>query len=169
MQDNIVLIGMPGAGKSTVGVLLAKVLKMPFIDTDLLIQSNCNRLLQEIIDTDGFEKFLNIEENIILGLDLKNHLISTGGSVIYRNTSMEMLKKSGIVIYLKIEYTDMIKRIKNIQTRGIAMGNCKNLKCLFEERAPLYQKYADITVECTGRHVEDVLIEIRDLLHKKLN
>jgi shikimate kinase len=158
--SNIILIGMPGAGKSTLGVLLAKSTGKPFLDTDLLIQQKENRLLQDIINQDGIEKFLDIEKEVIINIKVENHVIATGGSAVYRQSSMDHLKKGGIVVYLKLSYTEIEDRIKNIKSRGIAMSQSVNLSDLFEERAPLYEKYADITVDCSGKHFEETISEI---------
>jgi shikimate kinase len=164
--SNIILTGMPGAGKSTLGVLLAKSTGKPFLDTDLLIQQKENRLLQDIINQDGIEKFLDIEKEVILSINVENHVIATGGSVVYRQPSMDHLKKGGIVVYLKLPYTEIEDRIKNIKSRGIAMSQNVSLSNLFEERAPLYEKYADITVDCSGKHTEEAISEIISTIKK---
>ena len=146
MKDNIVLIGMPGAGKSTVGVLLAKSLGKRFVDTDLEIQNNAGRKLQEIIDADGIEKFLKTEEQVLLQLDCRNSVIATGGSAVYSEKGMKKLTQNGITVFLNVPFEEIERRINNITTRGIAMKNDETLKELYAERMPLYKKYADITV-----------------------
>ncbi|MCX7748908.1 MAG: shikimate kinase [Clostridia bacterium] len=164
---NIILIGMPGAGKSTIGVLLAKALGMPFTDTDLLIQQNENRLLQDIINKDGMDTFLEAEERSILRLQAEGTVIATGGSVVYREKSMNHLKKSGKVFYLKLECDEIERRIMNITTRGIAMGACQDLKCLYNERIPLYEKYADELIDCFGKSIEEIVSEIKKRVNFK--
>jgi len=161
-RKNIVLIGMPGAGKSTVGVLLAKSLKMPYMDTDLLIQQRENLHLQDIIDHYGLQKFLSIEEDTILNLNVENHVIATGGSIVYSSASVEYLKTNGILVYLKLKYYKIERRIRNIKSRGIAMSKGQSLSDLFNERVPLYEKYADITIDCAHKHIESIVSEIAE-------
>ncbi|HWR90038.1 MAG TPA: shikimate kinase [Dissulfurispiraceae bacterium] len=161
-RRNIVLIGMPGAGKSTVGVLLAKALGMPFVDTDLLIQASEGRLLQDIIDSGGIGEFLRVEEKVILSLNVRGHVIATGGSVVYSTGAMEHLRRDGFIIYLDVPLEQVEERIRNITTRGIAMRKGQDLREVYEERAPLYRKYADITVDCSGKDMETVVRIIAD-------
>ncbi|HEY9062146.1 MAG TPA: shikimate kinase [Pseudobacteroides sp.] len=161
MKDkNIVLIGMPGSGKSTIGVLLAKTINKPFIDTDLLIQQKENDYLQNIIKRKGIHGFLSLEESIILETDFKNHVIATGGSVVYSERSMTHLKKDGIVVYFDLPLEIIEKRIKNIKTRGIAMGPDQSLESLYCTRKPLYEKYSDLTIKCCDKDIEDIISEI---------
>lgn len=160
---NISLIGMPGVGKSTIGVILAKVLGMRFIDTDLLIQNSVNRLLQDIIDTDGIRKFLDIEERSVLSLRCESTVIATGGSVIYSKKAIEFLKKSSIVVHLKLGYDEIAERISNITTRGIVMEKSQSLFDIYNERVLLYQRISDIIIDCSRKSVEDV---IRDIVEK---
>lgn len=157
---NIVLIGMSGAGKSTLGVLLAKALAMDFVDTDLVIQHNEGRLLQEIIDHEGIDKFMEIEEKIVSELELKNCIISTGGSVIYSNKAMNALKQVGQIVYLHVPYEEIQKRLMNITTRGIVMKKGNSLKDVYEERLPLYMKYSEITFDCSNKDIERCVSEI---------
>jgi len=157
MKKNIVLIGMPGSGKSTIGVLLAKALGLPFIDTDLLIQQSQNKLLQDIINQEGIQKFLKIEEKVVSQMDVEGHVIATGGSVIYSPHAMSKLEQRGIVVYLELEYEEIERRIKNIKTRGIVMEKGCTLWKLYEERVPLYKKYADIVVNCSDKDIEEVV------------
>ncbi|HOM03197.1 MAG TPA: shikimate kinase [Acetivibrio sp.] len=161
-KTNIVLIGMPGAGKSTVGVLLAKAMKMPFVDTDLLIQQKYNKYLQEIIDEVGVEEFLSIEEKVALELNVKNHVIATGGSMVYSNRALNHLKKDGILVYLQLRYDEIESRLANISSRGIAMEKGQTLIGLYSERVPLYEKHADITVNCSGKDIEAIVAEIKN-------
>lgn len=160
-KQNIVLIGMPGAGKSTIGVILAKTLKMPFIDTDLLIQQEEDMLLQDIIYSRGIEGFLAAEEKVITKIKVQNHVIATGGSVVYSKAAVTHLKNSGKLVYLKLSYDEIEKRIQNITTRGIAMTKNQSLVELYEERIPLYERYADTTVDCSGKNTEKVIEEIK--------
>ena len=160
---NVVLIGMPGAGKSTIGVLLAKTLGMSFVDTDLIIQQREGRLLQDIINKDGIEKFLAIEEAVILGLNVEAHIVATGGSVIYSDAAVSCLKKNGILVYLQLEFEDIDERIKNITSRGIAMSHGQQLAELYAEMVSLYEKFADVTISCTGKDVEDIVAQIKPM------
>ncbi|MGG1633436.1 shikimate kinase [Paenibacillus sp. NRS-1760] len=163
---NIVLIGMSGAGKSTLGVLLAKALGMDFIDTDLVIQQQEGRLLQEIIDHDGIDKFMEIEEKIVSELKLKNCVISTGGSVIYSNKAMKALKQFGHTVYLHVPYEEIQRRLINITTRGIVMKKGNSLKDVYEERVPLYMKYSDKTFDCSNKDIEHCVSEIIESMKK---
>ncbi len=160
MNKNIVLIGMPGAGKSTLGVLLAKAMGMFFVDTDILIQQKENRLLQEIIDTDGIDEFLKTEEDVLCETSFNNTVIATGGSAVYSEKAMKHLKENGIVVYLHVDFDDIKKRITNIKTRGIVLKKGKCLADAFSERAPLYAKYADISVNCTDSSIENSVDKI---------
>ena len=157
---NIVLIGMSGAGKSTLGVLLAKTLGMYFVDTDIVIQQTQGRLLQEIIDTDGIYQFIKIEEKTITGLELKNCVVATGGSVVYSDSAMNYLKENGQVIYLHVPFEEIEKRLNQISDRGIVIKEGKSLKGVYDERVPLYQKYSDKTVDCTNKDTEQCVREI---------
>jgi shikimate kinase len=165
-MKNIVLIGMPGAGKSTVGVLLAKTLGRKFIDTDILIQETTGRLLQEIIDHDGAAAFLAIEEQTVLSLHRHRAVIATGGSVVYSRTAMSQLKEHGVVLYLQISYDAMVQRLRNITTRGIVLDRGQTIRDLYDQRVPLYEHYADITVNCTSDHFEDCIGKILHELEK---
>src|SRR5574344_307651 len=152
---NIVLIGMSGAGKSTIGVLLAKALGKDFIDTDILIQQKEKRLLQSIIDSDGTGKFLQTEESVVCSLDARNSVIATGGSAVYSEKAMTHLKKNGFIIYLYVPYEELSKRLTSITTRGIVMKEGSTLKDVYDERLPLYRRYADRTIDCSGMSVEE--------------
>lgn len=159
-MKNIVLIGMAGSGKSTLGVLLAKSLGMPFVDTDLIIQEREGRLLQDIIDSDGVASFIKIEEKAVLSLTAEGTVIATGGSVVYSCKAIMHLKEKGILIYLDLDFDEIEKRIKNMTTRGIAMEKGKTLRNIYEERIPLYEKYADIIADCNGKTMEENLEKI---------
>jgi len=154
-MENIVLIGVPGAGKSTMGVILAKALGRTFIDTDLVIQERKGMLLQEIIEREGKDAFLKAEEEAILSLRCRNAVIATGGSVIFSRKAMEHLKSHGIVVYLKISCAEMERRLKNIKERGIVLQDGEGLREMYTERVPLYEKYADIIADCTDTDFEN--------------
>ena len=167
-MKNIILIGMPGCGKSTLGVLLAKTLGYEFIDTDLIIQKNTGRLLHKIVEEDGKESFLDIERDAILTLtQSENTIIATGGSAVLREEAMEHLKKNGIVVYLSLPYLAVSKRIRNIKTRGIAFGEDETLRDIYNQRLPYYERYADITMRCDLASVEKNVTRIVDILRKK--
>jgi len=157
---NIVLIGMPGAGKSTIGVVLAKALKKKFVDTDLLIQEETGRALQEILDTDGTATFRKIEEDVIISHRFHNTVIATGGSVVLSPKAMEHLKTDGIIVYLKVSLPEIEKRLVNIRTRGIVLETGQTLQAVYDQRVPLYEQYADITVDCSGHDFERVVAKI---------
>ncbi len=160
-MKNIILIGMPGSGKSTVGVLLAKSAGMGFIDTDLLIQSASGRLLYKMIEEDGIEAFIKKESEVIGNLVCDNCVIATGGSAVYGEKGMKNLKSLGVVIYLKLSCDEIKRRLKNIRTRGVVMRQGETVEALYNERIPLYEKYADITVNA-GANPEDVVAEIME-------
>ena len=147
-RSNIVITGLPGAGKSTLGVILAKALMMRFVDTDLLIQEEDGRLLQEILDAEGPEAFTAIEERAVLGLASRNTVIATGGSVVLSERAMQHLKEGGIVLYLPISFAEMERRLSDITTRGVVLREGESLREMYDERVPLYEKYADITLPC---------------------
>ncbi len=153
-MDNLILIGMPGAGKSTIGVLLAKELLYSFMDTDLLIQERESRALQTIIDSDGLKNFLIKEEEALLSVNVKKTVIATGGSAVYSQSGITHLKKNGITIYIDLPFSEINRRINNMSSRGIAMPGGMTLFDLYNERVPLYKKYADITADCSGIDIE---------------
>lgn len=146
MNGNIILIGMPGAGKSTVGVILAKTLGMDFLDTDLVICRETGRTLQDILDKDGLEVFLRLEEETVCRLAPKRTVIATGGSVPLRDAAMNHLKQQGKVLYLQVGLEELRRRLSNIRTRGIAFGPGQTLDSLYAYRTPIYEKWADLTV-----------------------
>ena len=154
-MKNIVLIGMPGAGKSTVGVILAKSLLFDFCDTDLSVQKETGESLCDTISKIGVDEFIRLEETVICKQELVNSVVATGGSAVYGGEAMAKLKENGIIVYLKVSPEELQGRIKNIHTRGIAMKEGTTIKSLYEERAPLYERYADITIECDGRTAEE--------------
>ncbi len=161
---NIVLIGMPGCGKSTVGVLLAKTMICQFVDTDLLIQNKYKKSLCEIISQDGLEAFKSKENDVLKETECENCVIATGGSAVYCEEGMENLKKNGKIVYLKLSPDEIKRRIKNIKTRGIAMKEGTTIDELYLERAPLYEKYADYIVECENLTAEECVERILDVI-----
>lgn len=157
MKENIVLIGMPGVGKSTLGVVLAKELGYEFVDADLLIQKRENRLLKEIIAEDGVDGFLKIENDVNASITSTKTVIATGGSVIYGAEAMAHLKEIGTVVYLKLDYETLDSRLGSLKGRGVVLKDGQNLKSLYDERIPLYEKYADVTVDEGGLGLEETL------------
>lgn len=148
--DNIILIGMPGSGKSTIGVLLAKRLGMGFIDTDILIQSASGQLLYQMIEKDGIEAFIKYEEDVLKKLVCDNCVIATGGSAVYGGAAMEHMAQLGCRVYLDLPSGVIEGRLGNISTRGVVIREGETIEQLYEERAPLYEKYADVTVDGAG-------------------
>ena len=159
-KQNVVLIGMPASGKSTCGVIAAKVLLKNFFDTDLLVQGLEQSRLQELIDTRGTDYFFEAEEKAILSLQLEATVIATGGSVIYSETAMQHLKSLGKVIYLRMSYEKMLERINDLTTRGIVVKKGTTLLDMYNERIPLYEKYADCIIDCDRNTVEETVEEI---------
>ena len=162
-MNNIILIGMAGCGKSTVGVLLAKALGMGFLDTDLVIQRREGKKLQEIINGDGLEYFKRAEDAALLSVETDNTVIATGGSAVYYDDAMKHLKAGGKCVWLALPFDVIERRIRNIKTRGIAIAPGKTLRDVFEERQPLYEKYADIRVDCAGSAEDNVAEVIKAL------
>ena len=162
MKSNVVLIGMPGAGKSTVGVILAKLTAHGFLDTDVLIRTSQRRPLQRIVDSDGYLALRQIEEQALLGLECKGYVIATGGSAIYSQAAMEYLATDGILVFLDADLSTLQSRVRNFRTRGIAHRPGQSFADLFEERHVLYLKYADLVVTCSGRTQEMVCAAIID-------
>lgn len=156
----IVLIGMPGAGKSTLGVLLAKETMRDFVDTDVLLQVRANQSLQSIVDNSGYLMLRQLEEEVLLDLSVQHHVIATGGSAVYSQAGMEQLKRLGPLVYLKVSLDELKRRVKNLPQRGIAAQPGQSLDDLYRERCPLYEKVADIIVDCDGKTPEQVMAEI---------
>lgn len=168
MKSNITLIGMPASGKSTVGVLLAKRLGYSFVDVDIVIQEKTGKLLKEIIAEVGTEGFLDVEEQINSELDVKRSIIAPGGSVIYGEKAMEHLKEISTVVYLKLEYRDVKRRLGDLTDRGVALKNGMTLRDLYEERVPIYEKYADITIDETGKTPGQTVDELRAAMEARI-
>lgn len=160
MKNNIVLIGMPGAGKSTVGVVLAKVVGHKFVDSDLVIQETYGKLLHELITEHGLDGFLEIENQVNAKLHTTKSIIATGGSVIYGKEAMEHLQEIGFVVYLKLSLESIAERLGDLQQRGVALKEGWGLKELYEERIPLYEKYADLTIDCEEKSIREITEEI---------
>ena len=165
-MDNIVLIGMPGSGKSTLGVVLAKMLGYGFIDSDLIIEEEENRLLHEIIKEEGIEGFMAIENRVNSSIETSRKVIATGGSAIYGAEAMEHLGKIGTIVYLKWGLEELAEHLGDLSERGVVLKEGQDLRGLYEERCPYYEKYADITVECSGESIEAMTREIMKALDK---
>lgn len=161
MKNNIVLIGMPGVGKSTLGVILAKELGYEFIDSDLLIQRRERRLLREIIEQDGVDGFLEIEDQVNSALRAERAVIATGGSVVYGSAAMEHLREIGTIVYLQLPYGELEKRLGNLHNRGVVLRDGQTLKSIYEERCALYERYADIVINESGLDLEESLETVR--------
>ena len=157
MKNNIILIGMPGAGKSTVGVVLAKKLGYQFIDSDILIQEQYDKLLHELIEENGVEGFLEIENKVNASIKCTQSIIATGGSAIYGKNAMEHLKEIGQVVYLKLSYEEIEDRLGDLNARGVTLKEGQTLKELYNERIPLYEKYADIIISCDHKMLREVV------------
>lgn len=159
-MSNIILIGMPACGKSTVGVILAKTLGIGFVDSDLIIQQREKRLLQDIINSDGIEHFLDCESEAIKSIDTDACVISTGGSAVFRKDAMEHLKRNGTVFYLDVPLAEIKRRLNNISTRGIAADANESIDEIFLQRAPLYEKYADVVLHLNNSEPEETVEKI---------
>ena len=162
MRSNIVLIGMPGSGKSTVGVILAKLTERSFVDTDVLIQVSEGKSLQRIVDKEGYMALRAIEGRVLLELDCRNHVIATGGSSVYSHAAMEHLRKDGVIVFLDTPLATLESRIRNFVTRGLAKRPGQSLAELFEERCPLYTRYAELIVTCERLTQDEVAAEVID-------
>ncbi len=156
MRSNITLIGMPGAGKSTIGIILAKNLSLGFIDTDVLIQINRQQSLQQLLDSGGHLYLRQIEEEEICKLNLSRHVIATGGSAAYSEKAMHHLAQSSRIIFLQVSFSELLRRIRNFDSRGIAKAPEQTFEELFAERQILYQRYAEITIPCDGLDQDEI-------------
>ena len=159
-KTSVVLIGMPGAGKSTIGVLLAKKMALDFTDTDLLIQISRGDALQKIVDSQGYLALRAIEEKVILSMKGAHQVIATGGSAVYSAAAMEYLKQTAIAVFLDVNLDEIKKRVRDFDSRGIARKEKQTFDDLFAERVPLYQRYADITILCENKNQDEIAEEI---------
>lgn len=161
MKDNIVLIGMPSCGKSTIGVVLAKAIGYQFVDSDLVIQEQTGSLLNKLIEEKGIDAFNQIENEINAGLDYHQAVIATGGSVVYGKEAMQHLKSIGTIIYIKLPYETLCERIGDLTERGVSIREGQTFKELFEERKPLYEQYADITIDAEGLSIRELVAVLK--------
>ena len=161
-RHNVVLIGMPGAGKSTVGVVFAKRLGYAFMDSDLVSQSKEGRLLREIIAEKGVEGFWQTEEEINASIETDYTVIATGGSVIYGSRAMEHFKQIGIIVYLKLSLEAITERLGDLNERGVTLREGQDLAALYAERIPMYERYADITMDCEGLSIREIVAAIAE-------
>jgi len=159
-MNNVILVGMPACGKSTIGVVLAKTMNKGFVDTDLLIQQREGKTLQNIINEHGNDYFHQIEESVLLDLDVNNYVIATGGSAIYFDRAMEHLKEKGKVVYIKVSLGTILERLNNIKTRGVTLGKGQTIEDLYHQRVPLYEKHADLVIEAEDLHIEEIVEKI---------
>ncbi len=167
MKSNLTLIGMPGAGKSTIGIILAKFLSFGFIDTDVLIQINRQKSLQQILDESDHLNLRRIEEEEILKLNVDRHIIATGGSAVYSEKAMAHLKAISTIIFLEVGYEELTRRIHNFGTRGIARASDQTFSDLFAERQVLYNRYAEFTIDCNTLDQEEIAEEISKMIQAK--
>ena len=163
-KTNITLIGMPSSGKSTIGVLLAKRLGYSFVDVDIVIQEKEGRLLKEIIAEEGLDGFLEVENRINAGVNVNRSVIAPGGSVIYGKEAMEHYKQIGQIVYLKLSFEEVERRIGNVVDRGVALRDGMTLRDLYDERVPYYEKYADITVDEAGQSPGETVDALRAMI-----
>lgn len=162
MKNNVILTGMPGAGKSTVGVVLAKRLGCRFLDSDLVIQEQTGKLLYQLIEELGEAGFLALENRINAGIQISHSVIATGGSAVYGKEAMEHFREIGKIVYLKLSYGELEDRLGDLHERGVVLKPGFTLKDLYDERVPLYEKYADITLDCSEKSIRQVMEEIRN-------
>ncbi len=164
---NVILIGMPGAGKSTIGVVLAKNLGNSFIDSDLVIQERQGIKLQEIIEKYGEDGFLEIEGEVNSSLNPKTAVIATGGSAVYNENAIMHLKSLGLMCYLKLSYESIEERLGDLAKRGVVLGKDRTLRDLYDERVPLYEKYADLTIDCENKNIREIVVELSKWIERK--
>lgn len=167
MKNNVILIGMPGAGKSTVGVVLAKLLNYKFVDSDIVIQQKMKKKLKDIILKQGAEYFKKIENKINSNLNVKKSVVATGGSVVFGKDAMEHFKKIGTVVYLKVNLDSLEKRLGDLDKRGVVHKPGETLLDIFNERAPLYEKYADIIIDETDLEISQIAKKIEAAIFSK--
>lgn len=161
---NVILIGMPGAGKSTVGVVLAKKIGYSFIDSDLVIQETTGKMLHEIIEEKGIDGFNKIENEVNSSISADKAVIATGGSAVYGSEAMEYFEQIGKIVYLQLPYEEIADRLGDLNERGVSIRDGMTLRDLYNERVPLYEKYADITINCENKMIRDIVTEISNCL-----
>lgn len=166
-MENIILVGMPSCGKSTVGVVLAKTLNKNFVDTDLLIQRREKKTLQEIINTEGNDYFHKVEEEVLLSFDEEDYVVATGGSAIYFDNAMNHFKEKGIVVYIRVSLETVLERLNNIKTRGVTLEKGQTLEDLYNMRIPLYEKHADVIIDADNCTVEETIEKIIEKIEEK--
>lgn len=165
-MKNVVLIGMPGAGKSTVGVVLAKNLGMSFMDSDLVIQAQEGKKLHELIEEHGMDGFLEIEGRVNASLTPKTTVIATGGSAVYCAEAMEHLDSIATICYLRLSYESIEERLGDLEERGVVLREGQTLRSLYDERVPLYEKYANLVIDCENKNIREVVVELAKRLKK---
>lgn len=165
-KRNVVLVGMPSCGKSTVGVILAKTLNKNFVDTDILIQQQEGKTLQEIINEEGNDVFHQIEENVLLSFEEEDCVVATGGSAIYFDNAIDKFKQNGTIVYISVGLKTVLQRLNNIKTRGVTLDKGQTLEDLYNYRVPMYEKQADIIISGDDKTVEEVVTEIVMALEK---
>ena len=165
-KDNIILIGMPGAGKSTLGIVLAKIMNYDFMDADLVIQNQCDKTLQKLIDACGPEGFIEVENQILSDIQASKSIIATGGSAVYSDEAMRHLAEIGTVVYLQISYDELVSRLHDLQQRGVVLkgGIGMSLRELYDERKPLYEQYAEITIDVNDLSITAAARKVADAL-----
>ena len=169
-KNNVVLIGMPGSGKSTLGIVLAKILNYDFMDADIVIQNQCDKTLQKIIDACGPEGFIQVENEILSDIKAERSIIATGGSAVYSDEAMKHLSDIGTVVYLKISYDQLVNRLSDLQERGVVLkgGIGMSLRELYDERLPLYEHYAEVTVDVNDLSITAAARKVADAVQKLL-
>lgn len=164
VKSNIVLIGMPGCGKSTAGILLAKALGKDFLDTDVVMQAREGRFLQQILDEEGIDAFLERECRAVCSVQTQNTVIATGGSVVYGARAMEHLRENGRIVYIRLPYEEVVRRIHNLSSRGVALRPGETLEDEYARRCPLYERYADLTLDGAGSTLEESVDRLRRMI-----
>ena len=162
MKSNLILIGMPGVGKSTVGVLAAKLLAKKFVDTDLVIQERENASLSHLIRTHGVDGFCKMEERHILSLKLQNTVVATGGSAVYSSAAMQHLQSAGVIVHLELPCAELESRLDDLASRGVVIPPGVSLAELYREREPLYRRWGELTIDCRGKSQIQVAAELAD-------